>query len=148
MSTASEKVYMAKLAVLISSPKTGTTHCPSALFVLFPAEGPTQGRRLVCKVPRSRANCSKVRGRNEPGNHMSIFHFSVVNMIKELWFHEPTPQTANTSAAIPYEYQPRISRRLVGVVSSPAYRGGRCCTPSAGDGAWKAADIEDNIEEC
>lgn len=59
---------MAKLAVLTSRPKTGTTHGPfSALFVLFPADDPTQGRRLVCKVPRSRANCSKVRGRKEPG---------------------------------------------------------------------------------
>lgn len=49
-------------------------------------------------------------------------------------FHEPTPHTAKTSAAIPYEYHPRISRRLVGVVSSPAYREGRCGTPSeAGD---------------
>jgi hypothetical protein len=68
---------MAKLAVLISRPKTGTTHWPfSASLVLFPAEEPTQGRRLVCRVPRSRANCSKVSGRNDPGCTIS----------KNFWF--------------------------------------------------------------
>ncbi|KUM57554.1 hypothetical protein ACN42_g9634 [Penicillium freii] len=82
-------------------------------------------------VPRSRANCSKVRGRNEPGI-VSILIFDFF-LIWAICCYEPTPQTANTSAAIPYAYHPKISRRLVGVVSSPAYRGGRCCTPSSGD---------------
>ena len=35
--------------------------------------------------------------------------------------YRPTPQTAKTSAARPYMYQPRISRLLVGDVSSPWY---------------------------
>lgn len=58
---------MAKLAVLISSPKTGTTHCPfAASSVPFPAEGPVHGRWLFWRVPRSRASCSSVSGRKEP----------------------------------------------------------------------------------
>jgi hypothetical protein len=39
------------------------------------------------------------------------------------------------------EYHPRISLRLVGVVSSPTYRGGRCCTPSSDDGDWYSYGI-------
>ena len=68
---------MAKLAVLICRPKNPTTHCslsaPSrrsmAGALPFPSEGepgPTQGRWLDCKVPLSRANCSRVMGRNDP----------------------------------------------------------------------------------
>lgn len=70
---------MAKLAVLICSPNNPTTHCSSSLpsrantgdSVPLPGDcpgepGPTQGRWLDCRAPRSRASCSKVRGRNEP----------------------------------------------------------------------------------
>ncbi|KAJ5306522.1 hypothetical protein N7508_005537 [Penicillium antarcticum] len=59
----------------------------------------------------------------------------------------PTPHTANTSAAIPYEYQPRTSRWLVGVVSSPAYRGGPCSTPLSDAGDVKAARIYASMKE-
>lgn len=70
---------MAKLAVLICNPNSPTTHCSSSLpsrantgdSVPLPGDcpgepGPTQGRWLECRTPRSRASCSKVRGRNEP----------------------------------------------------------------------------------
>ena len=67
---------MAKLAVLISRPNSPTKQIssPAPPFpdsVPFPgdfagASGPRQGRRLDCRIPRSRASCSRVRGRNEP----------------------------------------------------------------------------------
>lgn len=67
---------MAKLAVLISSPNSPTTHVSSAAPPLpdsfpFPADfagtsGPTHGRWFDWRKPRSRASCSRVSGTKEP----------------------------------------------------------------------------------
>jgi hypothetical protein len=84
------KVYMAKLAVLISMPRMVTTHCPASWWGLAKAEkvdeGETAGRAALHGVewserrtPFSRASCSRVTG-----------------------MKEPIPQTTKTSAAHPY----------------------------------------------
>lgn len=81
--TATENVYMAKLAVVTSVPKTRMTHwplsfCSVALMSKLAAEATwlvpsldaafaIQGVILSDqRTPRSRANCSKVTGRKEP----------------------------------------------------------------------------------
>jgi hypothetical protein len=73
-------VYMAKLAVLISTPRMWTTHCPfsgfglmSASMALAEKEGVATGRgalhgvvRSERRTPFSRASCSSVTGMKEP----------------------------------------------------------------------------------
>jgi hypothetical protein len=74
-------VYIAKLAVLISTPRIRTTHCPLSGFGLssasreFGAKGVT-GRgalhgveRSASRTPFSRASCSSVTGMKEPIPH-------------------------------------------------------------------------------
>jgi hypothetical protein len=103
---------MAKLAVLISSPMSPTTHWsfsdPSrrsiAGAVPFPADadgefGPTQGRWLDLKAPRSRANCSNVSGRKEPIAPLWLEGLRSDQFYE--WSVVPTPHTAKTSAAMP-----------------------------------------------
>ena len=76
-------VYMAKLAVLISTPRMWTTHCPFSGFGLNKAsrevaekEGTMAGRvalqgvaRSVSRTPFSRASCSSVTGMKLPMPH-------------------------------------------------------------------------------
>jgi hypothetical protein len=80
-----ENVYMAKLAVLISSPRMWMTHCGVAMgpdgdvlwpeevwFMLF--EHGTVGS--VESTPLSRASCSMVIGMNDPG--ASSVHCTII----------------------------------------------------------------------
>lgn len=77
--TLREKVYIAKLAVLICIPKTYTTHCPRSLTASGPGTpvgGPDEldPQGFVgseSNTPFSRANCSRVIGMNEPGCDIS-----------------------------------------------------------------------------
>ena len=91
-STLIEKVYMAKLAVLISAPRKLMTHWPAStrdrderLVLLLCskddiAEAVGMGSVRVLqglvlsdsKTPRSRASCSKVIGMKEPKQHNEI----------------------------------------------------------------------------
>ena len=81
--TATENVYMAKLAVVTSVPKMRMTHWPlsfcsvalmsklaaeaTRLVPSFDAALAMQGVILLDhRTPRSRANCSKVTGKKEP----------------------------------------------------------------------------------
>ena len=76
--TLREKVYIAKLAVLISIPKIYTTHCLKSLTVfevMMSIPGGIDGLveldphgvfRSESRTPFSRANCSRVIGMNDP----------------------------------------------------------------------------------
>lgn len=70
-----EKVYMAKLAVLISNPSIWTTHCPFSGFgamLHIDGDGALKVEDLHGVVrserstPFSRASCSRVTGMKEP----------------------------------------------------------------------------------
>ena len=84
--TLMEKVYMAKLAVLISAPRMLTTHWPLSAGVVAvlirreerAVEGGREGLEMSVlgpqgvvwserRTPRSRASCSRVMGRKDPG---------------------------------------------------------------------------------
>lgn len=81
VNTARENVYIAKLALLISLPKTDTIHWPlsslgtrekrpARLLIVLPAISVGGGiQDLVLsdsKTPCSRASCSSVTGRKDP----------------------------------------------------------------------------------
>ncbi len=109
MKTAMEKVYMAKLDVVSSAPKTCTTHWLLSVEAAlesnraaraaapFSAVFATHGVVLSDhKTPPSLASCSKVTGTKEPYNAISS-RFPIAEK-----FAIPIPHTAYTSAAKPY----------------------------------------------
>lgn len=76
-STLREKVYIAKLAVLMSRPRSVMMHCPllgEGLVVHIELEGGVVSKlewhgvvRSERRTPFSRASCSRVTGMKEPG---------------------------------------------------------------------------------
>ena len=73
--TLREKVYMAKLAVLISIPRKYITHCPRSFLLEKIASGGRRGCDELDpqgvflserRTPFSRASCSRVIGMKEP----------------------------------------------------------------------------------
>ena len=98
-----EKVYIAKLAVLISMPRMYTTHCPlSGRGAADHIDGgealklALQGViRSDSRTPFSRASCSRVTGMKEPSSdvgHQAYRHVSCSSPFL------PIPQTTKTCA--------------------------------------------------
>jgi len=91
---------MAKLAVLISSPSTYTTHCPK-FFEPFGPGNPAggwkelDGQGVVLSdnnTPFPRANSSNVIGINEPVNRL------LVNLFSFLIYNQPRYHVIQTAA--------------------------------------------------
>ena len=115
--TLSEKVYMAKLAVFISTPSRCMMHWPVSgrgddaflsrwargVSIIVEEDGLSklalQGVDLSDKrTPRSRASCSNVMGMKDP---VQVESLALHEFPRQGGLQVPTPQTTNTSAAQP-----------------------------------------------